>query len=147
MRESIEMPKGTFYTIVAICAAIIMMTSMEMLIKAKDTDLFNMWLSTSNLGEDALSQTTKELFSTYLNVCISTFFIRVITPMAVAIHSYFTFTKLRVTKLFVAIWVVIIIGAFAFNIFRRAILFNILYRKCNWLFSFNFCNDLLREVY
>ena len=90
-----------------------MMTSMEMLIKAKDTDLFNMWLSTSNLGEDALSQTTKELFSTYLNVCISTFFIRIITPMAVAIHSYFTFTKLRVTKLFVAIWVVIIIGAFA----------------------------------
>ena len=113
MRESIEMPKGTFYTIVAICAAIIMMTSMEMLIKAKDTDLFNMWLSTSNLGEDALSQTPKELFSTYLNVCISTFFIRIITPMAVAIHSYFTFTKLRVTKLFVAIWVVIIIGAFA----------------------------------
>lgn len=113
MRESIEMPKGTFYTIVAICAAIIMMTSMEMLIKAKDMDLFNMWLSTSNLGEDALSQTTKELFSTYLNVCISTFFIRVITPMAVAIHCYFTFTKLRVTKLFVAIWIVIIIGAFA----------------------------------
>lgn len=113
MRESIEMPKGTFYTIVAICAAIIMMTSMEMLIKAKDTDLFNMWLSTSNLGEDALSQTTKELFSTYLNVCISTFFIRVITPMAVAIHCYLTFTKLRVTKLFVAIWIVIIIGAFA----------------------------------
>ena len=113
MRESIEMPKGTFYTIVAICAAIIMMTSMEMLIKAKDTDLFNMWLSTSNLGEDALSQTTKELFSTYLNVCISTFFVRVITPMAVAIHSYFTFTKLRVNKMFVIIWSVIIVGAFA----------------------------------
>ena len=113
MRESIEMPKGTFYTIVAICAAIIMMTSMEMLIKAKDTDLFNMWLSTSNLGEDALSQTTKELFSTYLNVCISTFFVRVITPMAVAIHSYYTFTKLRVNKMFVIIWSVITVGAFA----------------------------------
>ena len=112
MRESIEMPKGTFYTIVAICAAIIMMTSMEMLIKAKDMDLFNMWLSTSNLGEDALSQTTKELFSTYLNVCISTFFIRVITPMAVAIHCYLTFTKLRVNKMFVIIWSVIIVGAF-----------------------------------
>ena len=61
MRESIEMPKGTFYTIVAICAAIIMMTSMEMLIKAKDTDLFNMWLSTSNLGRRCAKSNNKRI--------------------------------------------------------------------------------------
>ena len=113
MRDSIEMPKGTFYTIAAICAVIIMLTSLEMLIKAKDSSLFNMWLSNGNLGEDLLTQTTNQLYSTYLNVCIATFFVRVITPMAVAIHSYFTFTKLRVNKLFVIIWSVIIVGAFA----------------------------------
>ena len=100
MRDSIEMPRGTFYTIEAICAVILMITSLEMLIKAKDTSLFNMWLSNGNLGKD-------------LYVCISTFFVRVITPMAVAIHSYFTFTKLRVNKMFVIIWSVIIVGAFA----------------------------------
>ena len=116
MRDSIEMPKGTFYTIVAICAVVIMLTSLEMLIRAKDENLFNMWLSNGNLGEDLLSQTTDQLYSTYLNVCISTFFVRVITPMAVAIHSYFTFTKLRVNKLFVIIWSVIIIGAFALTV-------------------------------
>lgn len=116
MRDSIEMPKGTFYTIVAICSVVIMLTSLEMLIKAKDANLFNMWLSNGNLGEDLLSQTTDQLYSTYLNVCISTFFVRVITPMAVAIHSYFTFTKLRVNKLFVIIWSVIIIGAFALTV-------------------------------
>lgn len=116
MRDSIEMPKGTFYTIVAICAVVIMLTSLEMLIKAKDANLFNMWLSNGNLGEDLLSQTTDQLYSTYLNICISTFFVRVITPMAVAIHSYFTFTKLRVNKLFVIIWSVIIIGAFALTV-------------------------------
>ena len=115
MRDSIEMSKGTFYTIAAICAVIIMLTSLEMLIKAKDTSLFNMWLSNGNLGEDLLTQTTNQLYSTYLNVCIATFFVRVITPMAVAIHSYFTFTKLRVNKLFVIIWSVIIVGAFALN--------------------------------
>ena len=54
MRDSIEMPKGTFYTIVAICAVVIMLTSLEMLIKAKDANLFNMWLSNGNLGEDLL---------------------------------------------------------------------------------------------
>lgn len=113
MRDSIEMPRGTFYTIEAICAVILMITSLEMLIKAKDTSLFNMWLSNGNLGKDLLNQTVNQLYSTYLNVCILTFFVRVITPMAVAIHSYFTFTKLRVNKMFVIIWSVIIVGAFA----------------------------------
>ena len=112
MRESIEMPKGIFYTIVTICSLIIMLTSLEILIKAKDAELFNMWLFSSNLGEDLLTKTTDELYSTYLNICMATFFIRVITPMAVAIHSYFTFTKLRVNKMFVIIWSVIIVGAF-----------------------------------
>lgn len=116
MRDSIEMPKGTFYTITVICTVIIMLTSLEMLIKAKDVNLFNMWLSNGNLGQDLLSQTTDQLYSTYLNVCISTFFVRVITPMAIAIHSYFTFTKLRVNKLFVIIWSVILIGAFALTV-------------------------------
>lgn len=116
MKDSIEMPKGVFYTIAAICAAVIMLTSLEMLIKAKDADLFNMWLSNGNLGQDLLSQTTDQLYSTYLNVCISTFFVRVITPMAIAIHSYFTFTKLRVNKFFVIIWSVILVGAFALTV-------------------------------
>ena len=140
MRESIEMPKGIFYTIVTICSLIIMLTSLEILIKAKDAELFNMWLFSSNLGEDLLTKTTDELYSTYLNICMATFFIRVITPMAVAIHSYFTFTKLRVNKMFVIIWSVIIVGAFVLT-------FNILYRMYNRLFSFNFYNGLLREVY
>ena len=100
MRESIEMPKGIFYTIVTICSLIIMLTSLEILIKAKDAELFNMWLFSSNLGEDLLTKTTDELYSTYLNICMATFFIRVITPMAVAIHSYFTFTKLPYPRLF-----------------------------------------------
>lgn len=112
MRDSIEMPKGTFYTIVVLCAVIIMFTSIEMLFRAKNTDIFNMWLSNPNLTPDVLNQTETEIYSTYLNMCIGTFVMKVITPMAIAIHSYFTFTKLRVNKLFVAIWSVILIGAF-----------------------------------
>ena len=54
MRDSIEMPKGIFYTIEVICAVVMMMISIEMLIKAKDLDLFNMWLSNGNLDKDLL---------------------------------------------------------------------------------------------
>ena len=113
MRDSIEMPKGVFYTIVGICAAIIMLTSLEMLMKTKDMGMFELWYKTSmELKSDVVNQTMEEAYSTYLNVCLSTFFVRVIAPIAVAIHSYFTFTKLRVNKFFVVIWTPIIIGTF-----------------------------------
>ena len=113
MRDSIEMPKGVFYTIILICSVIILLTSLETLIKAKDLNLFEMWLSQREANINLINKTTDELYSTYLTVCLSTFFVRVITPMAIAIHSYFTFKNLRVNKLFIAIWIIIIIGSFA----------------------------------
>ena len=36
-----------------------------------------------------------------------------LATIAVAIHSYFVFTKLRVNKMFIIIWSVILVGAFA----------------------------------
>lgn len=112
MRESIEMPKNIFYLIVGICSAIIMLTSIDILFRAKDTELFNMWLSNTNFSQEFLMKTKEELFSEYLQMNISIFIVRVVTPMAIAIHSYFTFTKLRVNKLYVVLWSLIAIGTF-----------------------------------
>lgn len=116
MREQLEMPKGTFYTIAGICAAIILFTSLEMLIRAKDTNLFEMWLSNPNLDTNLLGQTKEELYSTYLNMCLSTFFVRIITPMGLALHSYYTLTKLRVNKLYVGLWIMLLMGTFALTV-------------------------------
>ena len=112
MRESIEMPKNIFYLIVGICSAIIMLTSIDILFRAKDTELFNMWLSNTNFSQEFLMKTKEELFSEYLQMNISIFIVRVVTPMAIAIHTYFTFTKLRVNKLYVVLWSLIAIGTF-----------------------------------
>lgn len=112
MRESIEMPKNIFYLIVGICSAIIMLTSIDILFRSKDTELFNMWLSNKNFSQEFLTKTTEELFSEYLQMNISIFIVRVITPMAIAIHAYFTFTKLRVNKLYVVLWTLVSIGTF-----------------------------------
>lgn len=116
MREQMEMPKGIFYGIVGVCALIILSTSLEAIIKAKDTTIFDMWLSSPNLNTAMLGETIEEIYSTYLSMCMSNFFVRIITPMGVAIHSYLTFTKLRVNKLYVIIWTVLLIGSFGFSI-------------------------------
>lgn len=112
MRECIEMPKNMFYLIVGICSAIIMLTSMDMLIRAKDTGLFDMWLANTNFSEEFLTQTPEALYSEYLQMNISIFMVRVITPMAIGIHTYFTFTKLRVNKIYVVLWSFIAIATF-----------------------------------
>lgn len=112
MKESIEMPKGIFYIIVAICAAIIMFTSLDMILRTKDLDLFNMWSLNPNIINKFSGESTEQLYSTYIQMNLSIFIIRVVTPMAVAIHTYYTFTKLRVNKLYVVLWLLILIGSF-----------------------------------
>lgn len=112
MKDSIEMPKSMFYIIVSICSAIIMLTSIDMLLRTKDVGLFNMWLSNTNFNDTFLMQTKEELFSEYIQMNVSLFLVRVITPIGLGIHTYFTLTKLRVNKLYVMLWTLITIGAF-----------------------------------
>lgn len=121
MKEQIEMPKGIFYLIVGTCVAIILFTSIEVLFRAKDTQLFEMWLSNPKLNTALAGQTNEQLFSTYLSMCLSIFFVRIITPMGIAIHSYFALTKLRVNKLFVIIWTMLLIGSFAISILSESL--------------------------
>ena len=73
MREQMEMPKGIFYGIVGVCALIILSTSLEAIIKAKDTTIFDMWLSSPNLNTAMLGETIEEIYSTYLSMCMSNF--------------------------------------------------------------------------
>lgn len=112
MRECIEMPKSIFYIIIGICSAIIMLTSIDILLRAKDTGLFDMWLANTNFSQEFLMQTQEQLYGEYIQMNISLFMVRVIAPMGIAIHTYFTFVKLRVNKLYIVLWSLILIGTF-----------------------------------
>ena len=116
MRDQIEMTRGVFYSLVGICALIIFSISLEAIFKVKDTAFFDMWLSNTNLNTAMIGETSEELYQTYLTMCMSSFFVKIITPIGLAIHSYITLTKLRVNKLYVVIWTVLLIGSFGFSI-------------------------------
>lgn len=120
MQEQMEMPRGIFYLIVALCGTIITSTSLEVMIKAKDTGLFEMWLSNPMIKEGLIGQTNNQMYSTYMTLCLSTFFVRIIAPMGLAIHSYFTLTRLRINRLYVIIWSVLLIGTFILSIIGEA---------------------------
>ena len=114
MKDTIYMSKKIFYLIVSLCAVIIMANSIEAFIKAKDLGLFEAWLANPKLNIDR-SQNTNQIYSIYLTMCLSVFIMRVITPVALGINTYFAFIKTKVNKLFVFIWIVLLVGLFMFT--------------------------------
>ena len=140
MKTTVEMSKKTFYLIVGLCAVIIMMNSIESFIKAKDTGLFEAWLQNPNLNIDK-SQTINEMYSIYLTSCLSVFFIRIITPIALSLNSYFSLVKTGVNKLFVAIWMVLTIGLFFFTTLGET------YFSIFFIISITMCTNLFMERY
>jgi hypothetical protein len=121
MRQTIEMPKYIFYIIVSLCVGIIIFNSIETIIKAKDIDLFNKWILSKELNINVIGQTKQQLYSTYLSMCLSTYFVRIITVIALAIHSYFTFVKIGVNKLYVYIWIMLLIFSFVLILFGQSV--------------------------
>lgn len=113
MKESINISEKTFYLIVGLCSIIIISYSLEAFAKAKDIGLFENWVSNSNLII-AGYQDVGQNYSVYLTMILSSFLIRVITPIALSLNTYLAFIKFKVTKLFIFIWITLIIGLFAF---------------------------------
>ena len=114
MRDSIELSKKNFYIVVMLCATIILMVSLETILMVKDNGMFELWSSNPNLVDKIGTSDVQEMYSVYLTMCLSMFFIKVITPMALAINTYLSFIKLKISKLFVQTWVVLLIGLFIF---------------------------------
>ncbi|MFR5264695.1 hypothetical protein [Clostridium sp.] len=115
MKDSIEMSKRSFYIIIGLCAVIIIMVSLETILMVKGNEIFELWKSNPNLVDKVVGSSVEEMYSIYLTMCLSMFFIKIITPIALTINTYFAFVKLRVNKLFVQIWIVLLIGLFAFT--------------------------------
>jgi hypothetical protein len=114
MKETINMSKKMFYLIVSLCTAIIIANSIEAFIKVKDLGLFETWLANPNLNIDR-SQNTNQIYSIYLTMCLSIFIMRIITPVALSLNTYFAFIKTKVNKLFVLIWIILLVGLFIFT--------------------------------
>ena len=116
MKDNIAMSKSIYYGIVGLCAFIIMANSIEIFIKVKDIGMFELWLTNQSSNAEVAGLSQNNAYSVYLNLCLSIFLIKVITPVALAINTYFTFVKLGVSKLFVGTWSVLLIGLFVLNL-------------------------------
>lgn len=115
MKSYVKLPKNKFYIILIFCSILIFSISLETMIKVKDVGLFKKWMiSSKEIINETLSY--EEYFNTYLIMNLSMLFLKSVIPMALSIHSYFSFTYIRINKLFVFIWTVLLLGGLSYNI-------------------------------
>ena len=117
MNSYTKLPKKQLYSILIISSIIILSETISVMIKVKDISLFKEYLI--NLGYTLeISSIYNEQFNSYVAMNLSYFFFNIIIPVTISIHSYISFISIRISKLFVFIWTVLILGALAYTIIR-----------------------------
>lgn len=115
MNSYTKLPKKQLYSILLLSSLIIFTETISVMIKVKDANLFKDYLI--NLGFTLEGDKLyNEYFSSYVAMNLSYFFFNIIIPVSISIHSYIAFISIRISKLFVFIWTVLILGALSYTI-------------------------------
>lgn len=98
MTATAKMPKSYFYSIIIACAVIIFCECLQVLVRVRDPINFEIW-------GNGIS------FETYMIIQLSYFFERISVPIMLGLYTYLAFIKLRIGKLFVVVWGLMLLGA------------------------------------
>ncbi|WP_113673213.1 hypothetical protein [Vallitalea guaymasensis] len=115
MKGYTKLPKKHLYIIILTLGFIIFLLSLEVMMKVKDINMFNNWLK-DNKQYTIANLENADLFNTYISINLSLYFQRIIVPIGLGIHTYLAYVKLRINKLFVFIWTVLLIGSILYTV-------------------------------
>lgn len=106
MISNTKLPKKQLYSILAFCSIIIFSESLTVMIRVKDIDFFNDYLLNVDNGD----------LSSFIAINLSYYFSRLIIPIFLSIHSFIAYKSIRIGKLFVFIWFVLLLGGLAYTL-------------------------------
>ena len=72
-----------------------------------------MWAK-DNFPQQSIDQS---LFNTYVTSELSIYLIKVLIPISISIMAFFALTRIRYSKIFVYVWIVLAMGGFAYTLF------------------------------
>lgn len=107
-----KLPKKNLMMILISSAVIIMMCSFEVMFVTKDAAIYREWIKSIEYQMTGASDI--EMFNAFISVNLSRYFIKIIVPVMVSVHSYYAYVKLRINKLFVFVWTVLVLGEVAY---------------------------------
>lgn len=113
MKGYTKLPKKKLYGILIPIGVMMVIASLEVMMKVKDASLFYQWVSQQ---AQLLDLTDSEMFDVYLTANMSLYFMKIVIPIGLGIHAYVAYTKIRINKIFVFIWIVLMAGSGAYSI-------------------------------
>ncbi len=111
MNTNTKLPTKKLYLILLSCALIIFITSLETMLRVKDSTLFDSWLSSNQLVGDKA-----QFLNDYISINLSIFFSKIMIPVIFAIYTYYAYIKIRINQLYVFIWTVLNLGGLAYTV-------------------------------
>lgn len=111
MNTNTKLPTKKLYLILLSCALIIFITSLETMLRVKDSTLFDNWLSSNQLVGDKA-----QFLNDYISINLSIFFSKIMIPVIFAIYTYYAYIKIRINQLYVFIWTVLNLGGLAYTV-------------------------------
>jgi len=88
---------------------------METMMRVKDIAMFESWM----IVQPEIGLTKEAGFDIYVTMQLSRYLQLVIVPMALGIHTYFAYMKIRINKLFVFMLTVLLGGGAAYIGFEK----------------------------
>lgn len=117
MENSTKLPLKHLNIILILSAMIILSSSLEVLIRVKDSGLFETW-KINALMAGYFTESNPPTFDDYVVGEMFRYFFRISIPIGFSLFSFYTYKKLRLNKLFIFVWAVLILGGMAYTFFE-----------------------------
>lgn len=117
MDSGTQLPKKQTIIILSTLSVLILFISLESMIKIKDLQLYEIWYESFEVEKMGISE--NEAFSVYVTGQLAMYFFNIIVPMIFGIHVFLAYTKLRINKLFIFIWSVLLLGSLAYRLVEK----------------------------
>jgi len=117
MENNARLPLKQLNIILIASVAIIFSSSLEVLIRVKDSGLFEVWKENALLA-GYFTQNMPPTFDDYVVGEMFRYMFRIIIPIGFSLFSYYTYRKLRLNRLFIFVWSVLILGGIAYTFFE-----------------------------
>lgn len=119
MKSYSKLPNKLLYLVLIPCAIIIFSSSIETMMKVKDISLYQNWLVTLN-NSDSVKMTYDRSFDAYLTANLIFFLFKIIIPVALSMNTYLIYTRFRVNKLFIFVWIVLVFGGLLYTLVEQS---------------------------
>lgn len=117
MNSYIKFPKRQLYIILIAVAFVIFISSIDVLMRVKDSELFELWRS-QVVNSGAYPEGFNPTFDDYAGAEMFRYLFKIAIPMGFGLLTYLTYTKLRLNRIFIFIWSVLLVGGMAYTFFE-----------------------------